>query len=87
MYEGGRPKHFTATGDITVGPATLHRVVLTPAAAVATAVIREGGSGGTIVLALQAAANGSTVVVEGPMPILDPHLTLGGTGALFAAVM
>jgi hypothetical protein len=85
--EAGRPKHFTATGDISVGPATLHRVVLTPAAAVATAVIKEGGSGGTTVMALQAAANGNSVVVEGPFFIQDPHVTLGGAGVLFSAVM
>ena len=87
LGEAGRPKHFTGTADISVGPATLHRLVLTPAAAVATAVIREGGSGGTIVMALQAAANGGSVIFEGPITIMDPHVTLGGAGVLFSAVM
>jgi hypothetical protein len=63
--------------------------VLTPAAAVATAVIREGGSGGTIVMSLQAAASGASVVVAfaDPMVIADPHVTLGGAGVLFSALM
>ena len=87
MYEGSSPKHLTSTGDIAVGPAMLHGAILTPAAAVATAVIREGGSGGTIVMSLQAAANGSSVVIEPHMPIRDPHLTLGGAGGLFTALL
>jgi len=84
-----RPQHFTATGDIAAGLATCWGFVLTPAAAAATAVIREGGSGGTIVMALQAAANGNSVVVAppAPMPLNNPHVTLGGAGALFAALL
>jgi hypothetical protein len=87
--EATRPQHYTATGDITAGPAVLYGFVLTPAAAVATAVIREGGSGGTIRMALQAAANGGSVVVAFavPMTLIDPHVTLSGVGALFAALM
>ena len=84
-----RPQHFTATGDIHAEAATCWGFILTPAAAVATAVIREGGSGGTIVMALQAAANGASVVVTPPrpMPLKNPHVTLGGAGALFAALL
>jgi hypothetical protein len=85
--EGTSPKHMTATGDIAVGPAMLHGAILTPAAAVATAVIRENGSGGTIRVSLQAAANGSSVVAELHMPIQDPHVTLGGAGVLFTALL
>lgn len=87
MWGLGKPKHFTATGDISVGPATIYGFVLTPAAAVATAVIREGGSGGTIVMSLQAAANGSSAIVMFPMSIADPHVTLAGAGVLFSALM
>jgi len=89
MGSATRPQHFTATGNISVGPATIWGFVLTPAAATATAVIRENGSGGTIVMSLQAAANGNSVVVafEGPMPLMDPHVTLGGAGVLFSALM
>jgi hypothetical protein len=84
-----KPKHFTASGDISVGPAVLHGFVLTPAAAVVTAVIRENGSGGTIVMSLQAAANGNSVVVtfDEAMTLMDPHVTLGGAGVLFSALM
>lgn len=83
----GTPVHFTATGDIDAGTVRLplQGFVLTPAAAVATAVVREGGSGGTIVLSLQAAANGASVVVPIPCVIANPHVTLGGAGALFTA--
>lgn len=86
---GTRPKHFTGTGDISAGPAVLWGFVLTPAAAAVTAVIREGGSGGTIVMSLQAAANGASVVVAfaAPMVFNDPHVTLGGAGVLFSALM
>ena len=88
MYaEGTSPKHMSATGDIAVGPAMLHGAILTPAAAVATAVIREGGASGNIRVSLQAAANGSSVVVPLHMPIQDPHVTLGGAGALFTALL
>ena len=89
MMGAAKPKHFTATGDISAGPAVLWGFVLTPAAAVATAVIRENGSGGTIVMSLQAAANGNSAVVAfaGPMTLMDPHVTLGGAGVLFSALM
>jgi hypothetical protein len=83
----GKPKELTATGDIHSGPAVIHGVTLTPAAAVATAVIREGGAGGTVVLSLQAAANGGSVVVPLCLSIQNPHLTLAGAGALFTAVL
>jgi hypothetical protein len=67
----------------------IHGFVLTPAAAAVTAVIRENGSGGTIVMSLQAPANGGSVVVTpaAPMTIVDPHVTLGGAGVLFSALM
>jgi hypothetical protein len=83
----GTPVHFTATGDIDTSGARvpIAGFVLTPAAAVATAVVRKGGSGGTIVLSLQAAANGASVVCDIPSTIESPHVTLGGTGVLFTA--
>jgi len=84
----GRLKQFSATGDIVATAETmLLALVLTPAAANASAVIREGGSGGTVVLTLNAVASGSAVVVPGPIAIRGPHLTLSGAGALFHVVM
>jgi hypothetical protein len=83
----GRLQQFSATGDIVAtAEIKLFAVVLTPAAANASAVIREGGSGGTVVLTLNAVANGSAVVVPGPIAIRGPHLTLSGAGALFHVV-
>ncbi len=83
----GRLSQFSATADIVATiEVTLLAIVLTPAAANASAVIREGGSGGTVVLTLNAVANGSAVVVPGPISIRGPHLTLSGAGALFHVV-
>lgn len=83
----GRPQQFNATADIVAtAETTLLALILTPAAANAAAVIREGGSGGTVVLTLNAVANGSAVVVPGPIVIRGPHLTLSGAGALFHVV-
>ncbi len=84
----GRLKQFSGTGDVVAtAEVCLLAVVLTPAAANASAVIKEGGSSGTVVLTLNAVANGSAVVVPGPIAIRGPHLTLSGAGALFHVVM
>lgn len=83
----GRLQQFSATGDIVAtAEVMLLALVLTPAAAAASAVIREGGASGTVVLTLNAVANGSAVVVPGPIAIRGPHLTLSGVGALFHVV-
>jgi hypothetical protein len=88
MREATSPKHMTATGDVAVGPAVIHGLILTPAAAVATAVLREGGVSGAIRVSLQAAANGPSLVVDaGSMPIRDPHVTLAGVGVNFTALL
>jgi hypothetical protein len=56
-------KHITATGDVdAVAGKSVLSVVLSPAAAVSTLELRDGGSGGTIRLKLQAAANGTSPV-------------------------
>jgi hypothetical protein len=81
-----------ATGNIVSGRGQLNSVILTPAAAVSTVDVRLDGSGGTVVLSLQAAASGSSVVwrasdqqygqagagvaFAGPL-----HVTLSGAGA------
>lgn len=79
--------YATATGD--VGPATggsLQSVTLTPAAALSTAVVREGGSGGSIIAAIQAAASGSsfTLWLKGATYSGQLHVTLTGSGATCA---
>lgn len=79
------PIHFTATGDVGgANGGEIDTVVLTPAAAIATLVLRENGSAGAIILSLQAAASGGSVV----LPACDLaysgqlHATVGGAGAL-----
>ena len=52
--------HVTATGDITTASAILKSVAATGSGAAGTAVVRRGGSGGTIVVTLKA-LSGDTV--------------------------
>ncbi len=59
---------------------TVGYVILTAGSASATVDVREGGSGGTIVLTL-AAPTGQSVGHWTAMKIQDPHVTLAGTGA------
>jgi hypothetical protein len=85
----GAPKEYSATGLLVAGTGgaavPISGCVLTPAAAACTAVLREGGAGGAVVLTLAAIANGPSVPFPVPMVIRDPHLTLTGAGALFYA--
>ncbi len=81
--------HKTATGDVVVTTkvAFVHSVVLTPAAATATLVVRTGGASGTIKLTLQAAADGPSAVWSaghdaGALFPNGVHVTLTGAGAL-----
>lgn len=73
-------KHTTATADVVTTSAVLRGVVLTGGADAATAVIKAGGSSGTVILTV-AAAIATTVSV----PIADVycaggiHVTLTGT--------
>ena len=73
-------KHVTATGDITTLTAYLSEVVLTGGSDAASAVVKAGGSSGTTILTVKAAA-GLTVAV----PVTDVlcgagiHVTLTGT--------
>jgi hypothetical protein len=83
-----RLERASATGLIQAGPLYLKSVVLTPAAAAATASLQDtAAGGGTDVLSLAAAASGNGALwVSG-----DPdgvyfgaglYLTLSGAGAL-----
>ncbi len=78
--------HLTGTAD--VGPANgavLYSATVTPAAAVTTLVLREGGSGGTIILSLQAAANGASMQWTGCKAYSGQlHATLAGSAGLAA---
>lgn len=76
-------KRATATGDITTTDAILRAVTLTPAAAASTVTVRAGGSGGTVILTLAAAASGVSAVLSGiSVPCADGiHVTLTGASA------
>lgn len=65
-------------------------VTLTPAAALATAVVRTGGASGTVLARLQAAASGASVefsakAEHGILARDGIHVTLSGAGA-FATI-
>lgn len=85
-----RPLYISATGNVGgVNGGLIKQIVLTPAAAVATLVLREGGSGGNIIWSLQAAASGSSVILDfssdidgGSIASGQIHATLGGVGAV-----
>jgi len=74
-----------ATGTVSATKALVRSVTLTPAAAVATLVLRDGGAGGTVLLRLQAAANGNSQTWGDGESVLvcatDIHVTIGGAGA------
>lgn len=77
---GSAITRVTATGDITTSDAYLRGVVVTAGADAATATVRAGGSGGTVVAVVKAAI-GATVSVD----LHDAqcgggiHVTVGGT--------
>ena len=74
----------TATGTVKTTGAIVKLVILIPAAAATTLVLRDGGAGGTVKLSLQAPISGQSVPV--PMPdgvtfATDIHATLVGAAA------
>lgn len=77
--------HHTATEQARTAnaPAILKSVSLSPAAAVSTLTVREGGATGTIRLVLQAAASGATVerLLDNVVFATGVHITLAGAGA------
>lgn len=78
--KGSQVKQLDATGDVTTTSTYLRSVSLTGGSDAATATVKAGGSGGTTILTVKAAAN-STVEV----PLHDAycaggvHVTLAGT--------
>ena len=70
----------TTTGDVTTDDAWLRGVILTGGSDAATAVIRQGGSSGTVVLSIKAAtATTQPVVVTDADCSNGIHVTLTGT--------
>lgn len=82
-----RLERANATGLVQPGPLYLLSVVLTPAAAVATAAFQDtSAGGGTDVISLQAAANGGSAIWtsnsdDGVYFGTGLYLTLSGAGA------
>ncbi len=78
----------TATGDVTTDTAYLKSVVLCAGSDAATVVVKKGGSSGTQVLKLAAAAN--TSVASGPLfnaqCASGIHVTLTGTSPAVSVV-
>lgn len=77
------PYYITATGNVgSANGGQIVSVTLTPAAATATLVLRESGSGGTIIAAFQAAASGNSFYGEYASAYAGQlHATLTGAGA------
>lgn len=73
----------TTTGDVTTASAYLKAVTLTPAAAASTVTVRAGGSSGTVILTLSAAANGASAVTPALNVLCADgiHVTLAGASA------
>lgn len=76
----------TATGTVKATGGVVKQVIVTPAAAIVTLVLRDGGAGGTTKLEAQAAASGGTVQInmanDGLIFSTDVHATITGAGAL-----
>ena len=58
-----RVLRITATGVLRTTGTAIKTVVLTPASALSTLVLRNGGAAGPIICSLQAAPGGSSVVL------------------------
>lgn len=81
-------KNVAATADITTSDAWLHSAVLTGGSDAATATIKAGGSSGTTILVLKAAANTTVAApLNADVYCADGiHVTTTGTSPAFAAV-
>jgi hypothetical protein len=78
-----RAQKIAATGDV-VGEVNAGEavVILTPAAAKSGVDVREGGSGGTIIMTLQAPADGQSVISPAFRFQGQLHVTLSGSGRI-----
>lgn len=76
----------SATETVYTGKAKVYGITLTPAAAVSTIVVRDGGGSGAVKRRVQAPANGESVHITFPAPLTfntDIHVTLTGAGAFY----
>lgn len=87
----GRWQQFLQSGGaqaIATGNMILLSLRLTPAAAAAVVDIKEGGSGGAVVLSMSAAANGNSDFLEVAFAIKDPYIsTFTGAGAKLSVLI
>jgi hypothetical protein len=86
---GSRLVNITATGDITAAGVNgeVYSITLAAGSDTATAVVRDGGSGGTIIAKLSAVANtqATYTLVKGHHYTNGLHATLTGTSPSFTA--
>ena len=81
MWGTGTLRQISATGDITTAEATIGSLGLSGTAD-CSAVIRVGGSGGTVVATLRALANSSAFRQYNGALMPALHVTLTGAGAV-----
>jgi hypothetical protein len=73
---------LTGTGDVTTHDAYLSAVVLTAAAAAASATVRSGGATGPVILTVKAGVEATAVVrLDDAFCGGGIHVTLAGAGA------
>lgn len=75
----------TAGNTIKASKTKVKKVILTPVAALATLVLKDGGAGGAVRLTLQAVAGGQSIPIDfddGLSFGTDVHVILTGAGAL-----
>jgi hypothetical protein len=85
----GRSVEVTSDSQVVTGTGRIGAVVVTPAAAVATLVLHDNTSAtGTVLLSLQAAANGGSVVFDTPIAFsVGVYANIGGAGAAAYVVL
>lgn len=83
MIAPGRSVPVTSDSQVVTGPGRVGAVVLTPAAAKASLVLYDNtAASGTVLLTLQAAADGNSVVVQLPFVFsTGVYADIGGSGA------
>jgi len=81
------PRNATATATLEPGVGTISGACLLGGANAATAVIRTGGSGGTIIGSIGVAAGLSANWIPGDavVPFSNLHVTITGTTPTFTA--
>ena len=87
----GRAIQFlTAGGPLSISAleVEIKGLIFTPGTTASSCSIKEGGTGGTVVLSLAGAANGPSIAFSVPFVIQAPFLSaIAGTGATLTVVM